>query len=169
MQSEKASSSDNYAKAMDDFLSALHKDMGSLKVADDQPIHDWEFFKPENKVYTTKILSPGDLARGSDPFCRAKQLEVKGLDDRKPWVVVDKPELPTDANIIGGRFVLTIKKYEMHKETPKASYVAQGHKDKEKEFLVYNNTNLRQRSIMVIVSFAVVKGYRILSHGVKQA
>ena len=101
---------------MDDFLSALRKDMGSLKVADEEPIHDWEFFKRKNKVYTTKILSPGELAGDSDQFCRAKRLEVKGLNDRKPWAVVDKPELPTDANIIGGRFVLTIKEYETHKK-----------------------------------------------------
>lgn len=68
-----------------------------------------------------------------------------------------------------GRFVLTLKEFGTHNETPKARYVAQGHMDKEKEFLVHNTTILRQRSIRIIVSFAAVKGYRIFSHDVQQA
>lgn len=169
MQSEGTVSSHDYAKAMDDLLSALRKDRGSFKTADDEPIHDWEFFTPEEKVYTTKILSPGDPVGDSDQFRQANQLQVESLEDRETWVVVYMRELPTDANIIGGRFVLTIKECGTHNATPKARYVGQGHKNREKEFLVHSTTNLRQRSIRVIVSFAAVRGYRIFSHDVKQA
>ena len=83
--------------------------------------------------------------------------------------MVDRRELAKDANILGGRFVLTLKEYDTHNETPKALYVVQGHKDKDKEFLVHNTTNLHQRSIRIIVSFAAVRGYRIFSHDVRQA
>ena len=169
MQLKKASSSDDYAKAMDDLLSALCKDMGSLKVADNEPIHHGEFSTPDNKVYTTKTLSPGDPFGDWDQFRRAQQLEVKGLEDRKHGLWLISESFPTKENIIGGRFMLTINEFGTHNDTPKARHVAQGHKDREKEFLVPNTTNLRQRSIKVIVLFAAVKGFRIFSHDVKQA
>ena len=65
--------------------------------------------------------------------------------------------------------VLAIKNFGLKDEQPKASFVVQGHPDKEKDFLVHNTTSLRQRSIRIIVSVAVVKGYRVFSHDVKQA
>lgn len=35
--------------------------------------------------------------------------------------------LPKDANILGGRYFLTIKEFGTGNETPKARYFAQGH------------------------------------------
>lgn len=53
-------------------------------------------------------------------------------------------------------------------EKAKASYVAQGHKDKEKSRLVHNRTTLRQSSIRMIVSVAAVKRFSIFGHDVNQ-
>ena len=52
---------------------------------------------------------------------------------------------------------------------PKARYVSQVHKDKEKPFIVYNITTLRQSSIKIIVSTAAVRNFRLFSHDVTQA
>ena len=65
--------------------------------------------------------------------------------------------------------MLTIKGFGTDEENPKAPFVVQGHMDKDKEFIMHNTPNLRQRSVRVIVSFAAVMGHRILSHDVKKA
>ena len=52
---------------------------------------------------------------------------------------------------------------------PKAHYIAQGHKDKQKPFIVHNITTLRQSSIKIIVSTAAVRNFRLFSHDVTQA
>ena len=138
---------------------------------DDEPINSWEFFTPEVAVHLTKILTPNDPECDSETIRPAKFAEVEGLVSKSTWTVVDRKDLPKDANILGGRFVLTLKEFGSHNETPKVWCVAQGHfdKDKDKECLVHNTTNLRKRSIRVILSFATVKGYRVFSHDVKQA
>ena len=162
-------STEDYPKAMDGLLAALRKEMGSLSMAADEPIQNSEFFTNEVEAYMTKVLGPGDPAANTERFREAKFSEVQGLQDRNTWTVMDRRDLAKDANILGGRFVLTLKDFGTHNEKPKARYVVQSHKDKDKEFLVHNATNLRQRSIRIIVSFAAVKGYRIFSHDVRQA
>lgn len=68
------------------------------------------------RVYLTEVLKPGDR-RGNDPrFDAARLKEIKGLLDRNIFEVLLRDELPTDANILGGRFVLSIKNKNTEKE-----------------------------------------------------
>lgn len=64
---------------------------------------------------------------------------------------------------------LAIKEFGTENESPKARYVVQGHRGREKAFLVHSTMTMRERSLRLIISFAAVKTYRIFSHGVKQA
>jgi hypothetical protein len=65
--------------------------------------------------------------------------------------------------------VLTIKNIGTDEEVHKARYVVQGHKDRDKKFLVHNSTTVRQSSTRLLVSLAATLGFRIWSQDVKQA
>lgn len=47
---------------------------------------------------------------------------------------------------------------------PKARYVAQGHKDRDKHFIVHNLSTLRQRSTRIVALPSAVCGFRIFAH-----
>ena len=50
--------------------------------------------------------------------------------------IVDRSEVPEDANVLHGRFVLAIKEPETRQQKFKARYVIQGHRDPEKHAMV---------------------------------
>ena len=102
-------------------------------------------------------------------FQIAKKSEIKGLQRRKTWRVLSKHFLPKEANVLSGRFVLTLKNVGSIEVKAKARYVAQGHKDKEKREMVQNITTLRQSSTRLISSVAAVKGFQIFAHDFNQA
>ena len=84
-----------------------------------------------------------------------------------------------EAEYFGGRFILALNNagtdgelaiaIALHNGLLKARYVAQGHRDMDKSYMVHNITNLRQSSTRIIVSVAAIKGFRIFSHDVTQA
>lgn len=121
------------------------------------------------EINLTEILGPDDPRAVSPQFIQAKHDEIKGLQRRETWRIIRKRDLPPQANILGGRFVLTLKNLGTNEETAKARYVAQGNRDKEKPHMVHNITTLRQSSTRLIISVAAVKGFRIFAHDVKQA
>ena len=63
-------------------------------------------------IFLTETLHPADSRRDSPEFIKAKQKEMKGLIDRGTWKAVLRKDLPHDANILSGRYVLTIKNVE---------------------------------------------------------
>lgn len=117
----------------------------------------------------TKVIEATDERAKSEPFKKAMRAEVTGLEKRKTWNVVQKESLPPRPNILGGRFALTLKIFGTTNELPKARYVAQGHRDLDKQFMVHNITTLRQSSTRIIVSVAAIKNFRLFSHDVTQA
>ena len=66
-----------------------------------------------------------------------KEKEIAGLVDRETWTLVMKEDVPRDSNVLGARFVLTIKDTEKPDPIFKARFVVQGHKDLEKNALVH--------------------------------
>jgi hypothetical protein len=64
---------------------------------------------------------------------------------------------------------MTIKEANSDKEVVKARYVVQGHRDRDKAFLVHNYTNTRQASTKIIMCIAAVVGFRVWTHDVTQA
>ena len=89
--------------------------------------------------------------------------------DRGTWKVILKQNVPKDANKLSGRYFLAIKNVETEKPVFKARFVVQGHRDKDKNIIVHNSTNLRQSSTRLIASLAAVHIFRIWSHDVSQA
>jgi hypothetical protein len=110
-----------------------------------------------------------DLRYSSPKAKCAREKEIKGLRDRETWQVVARSDVPKNANILGGRFVMTIKEANTDKEVVKARYVVQGHRDRDKAFLVHNSTNMRQAPTKIIMSIAAIFGLRVWTHDVTQA
>lgn len=92
--------------------------------------------QPLPHVLITEVLQPQDPRCDSSHFDLAKAREIVGLLNKKAFKVVFKEELEPNANILGGRFVLTIKHKGTDKELLKARFVVQGHLDCERELLV---------------------------------
>lgn len=121
------------------------------------------------QVFLTEVLKPWDPRTNHTSFDPAKQKEILGLIDKGTYEVVFREEVPDNANILGGRFVLAIKNKDTAQELFKARFVVQGHLDKEKSVMVHNSTNLRQSSIRTITALAAIFGFRVWSQGVSQA
>ena len=89
--------------------------------------------------------------------------------DKGTWKVVLKEEIPGNSNVLNGRFVLVIKNKGTNEEIYKARFVVQGHRDREKHFLVHDSPNLRQSSTRLLVAIAAIFGFRRWIHDVRQA
>lgn len=78
------------------------------------------------RAYLTEVLPIGDK-RGNDPrFDVAKKKKISGLE------VVLKEDAPSDAIVLGGIFLLSIKNEGTQQDVYKARYILQGQKDKDK-------------------------------------
>lgn len=80
--------------------------------------------------------------------------------------MVPKSEVPGDANVLGGRFVLSVNNFESANEKAKARYISHGHKDRDKPDMVHDSATLNASSVRLILSVASVKGFDIFSHDV---
>lgn len=83
-------------------------------------------------ILLTEVLDPGDEREKLPQFDIAKAKELGGLARRGVYKIVLKEDIPDNGNVLGSRFVLSIKNTETDQEIYKARYVVQGHKDKEK-------------------------------------
>lgn len=120
-------------------------------------------------MLVTEIIRPGDPRWNSPEFLKAKKKEIKGLIEKGTRKVVLKEDIPKDANVLNGSFVLTIKNVNKNEEIFKARYVVQGHKDNWKNFLTHNSTNMRQSSSQLMMVIASTFDFRVWSHDRKQA
>ena len=169
--------SQNTAEIADEFISSLFLPVQLLK----EPncginmlcSESSEKFQPcksaEWQLHLTEVLNPSDPRCSTDMFAKAKEHEVKNLEARGTWKVVKRDSVPHGANLLSGKFVLSLKNANSPREKAKARYVAQGFKDLEKPFLVHNTTALRQSSIKLILSVASLLNFRVFTHDITQA
>lgn len=54
-------------------------------------------------------------------------------------------------------------------EKEKSRFISQGHKDKDKPYMVHDSVTLRASSVLLILSVAAVKGFRVFLQDVNQA
>ena len=120
-------------------------------------------------IFLTEVLEPGDPRQHDLKFDEARAKELDGLAKRCDFEIVLKDEVPEDANILGGRFVLSIKNKNTGEEIYKARFVVQGHKDADKGLLVHTSSNLKQSSIRVLLCLAALFGFNVWSQDVSQA
>ena len=120
-------------------------------------------------VHLTADVRPGDARIATARFQAAAREEVDGLLARGAVRPVIGSAVPKGANVIRGRFLFTLKGVGTADERPKARYVAQGHNDKAKPFVVHNPATLRQRSTRVLESTSAVQRFRLFAHDINQA
>ena len=116
-----------------------------------------------------KVIPSGDPRLNTTRFRDAALKEVAGLRDRSAFHAVPTTDVPPQANVIGGRFLYSLKHVGTPEEMAKARFVAQGHRDKAKWFVVHNLATLRQRSTRLLVSTAANMRWRIFAHDITQA
>lgn len=139
-----------------------------LRIALDRNPHDGD----DNKdviEFAVKIIDSSDPRSMDEDFTEAINSEVDGLLKKGIWRKVRKVDVPDDAIILGGRFIMSLKNYSAPTEAAIARYVAQGHNDPDKEVIVHDTVILRISSIRVILSIAAILSLRLFSHDVTQA
>ena len=80
-----------------------------------------------------------------------------------------KEKVLTESNFITERFVMSIEDFEADKSYFKARFVAQCHRYKEMSNFIHNSTTVCQSSIKILLSLAVVFGFRMWSIDVNNA
>lgn len=120
-------------------------------------------------VFVVRLLTPSEPRAQEPDFDTAKRIEVDGLIKRKIWRIVNSDDIPNDANVVGGRFILSLKNVGTPDEAAKVRYIAQGYADAEKPFLVHDVSALRPTSIRFILSISSIMGLRLFLHDVSQA
>jgi Reverse transcriptase (RNA-dependent DNA polymerase) len=95
--------------------------------------------------------------------------EIDGIVEKGTWTVTVRSEMPANANLLGGRFVITIKDIGTERKLYKARDVVQGHRDKEKTSMVHHNTTAKQQSTRLLTGLAAIFGFRVCTHDVQQA
>lgn len=121
------------------------------------------------REFLVKILQTNDPRTREPDFVKAKQAEVDGLHKRGTWVKVEKSKIPKGSNVVGGRFIHTLKNHLTPEECAKVRYVAQGFADQLKKMLAHDVTALRPASIRLILSIASILSLRLFLHDVIQA
>lgn len=120
-------------------------------------------------AFLTETIPQDDPRLKTAKFQAAARKEVDGLLERGTFIQVREGDVPRGANVIGGRFVYTVKNVDTKDEEAKARFVAQGHRDKAKWYVVHNLATLRQRSTRLLTSTSAVMGFRLFSHDITQA
>ena len=118
-------------------------------------------------VQITEVIEPYDPR--ASKFEEPIKKEIEGLVKNKTWKIVCGNEVPYDANVLNGRFVLAIKDANTDKERWKARFVVQGHRDKLKKSLVHDISVAKQHSIKKLIGIAAIFDFRLFSTDVTQA
>lgn len=123
----------------------------------------------DNSVFLTEVLDPTDPRTSSIQMTTAKRAEIRGLLERGTFRIILREEVPPDANVLPGRFVLAIKSTEDGETKFKARYVIGGHRDRMKAMMVHSAATLQPQSIRLLLALAAAFGFDIWSADVRQA
>ena len=119
--------------------------------------------------YPTEVIHPSDSRARTPEMAQAIEKEVRGLFNRGTFEIIGKEDVPTDANILPGRFVLAIKSTEDGSIKYKAIFVMGGHRDKHKHLMVHNSCTLQPQSIRLLLALAVMYDFDVWTADVAQA
>lgn len=120
-------------------------------------------------VHLTEIISIKDPRARSREMTQAKKDEIRGLLDRGTFSVLLREEIPQDANVLPGRFILAIKSAEDGKIKFKARYVSGGHRDRIKDLIVHSAATSQPQSIRILLAVAAMFGFTVWTTAVSQA
>lgn len=114
-------------------------------------------------------MKANDALAKDDDSRTTKLSEVDGLRLRHIWKAVRETDIPKNANVMGGKFLLSLKNFDTPEEKAKVRYFAQGFSDRVKPYMVHDVSTFRISSIRMVMSIAATMGFRLFSHDVTQA
>eukprot|EP00171_Calliarthron_tuberculosum_P023469 IDg23469t1 len=141
-------------------FSELHHSLDHFSSSDDDNYQ---------QTYLSEIIDAKDPRAASKEMSDAKKKEVRGLLERGTFKLILHEEVPSDANVLPGRFVLAIKSTEDGKVKFKARYVIGGHRDKLKKLMVHNAVTLQPQSIRLLLTLAALHEFDVWTSDVTQA
>lgn len=137
----------------------------SLSKFIDRQVHSNSFFASTADIYNTITIDDPNDPR----FDEAKKIEMDGLFKRGSFKFVGKTTMPPNPNMLGGRFVLTIKEPGTPDQLRKARLVLQGHIDKEKKDMVNEAPTALRSSMRLLVLLGAAYKFEIWTRDVTQA
>jgi hypothetical protein len=117
-------------------------------------------------THITEVITKKDPRYHSPEVQAAMKKEIEGIVDKGTWAVTIRFDLSRGANVLSGRFVITIKDIGTERERYKARFVVQGHRDKDKTSMVHHSTTAKQHSTRLLIGLAAIFGCRICTHDV---
>ena len=123
----------------------------------------------DNNIYLTEIIDLQDPRADRLDMTEAKKKEIRNLLERGTFKVILKQDIPSDAQILPGRFVLATKCTEDGEVKFKARYVIGGHRDKGKNLMVHTATTLQPQSIRLLLALYNMHDCGIWTSDVRQA
>lgn len=81
--------------------------------------------------------------------------EVLGLVERGTFDIFFMEEVPDNANVLSGRFVLAIKPTEDGEIKYPARFVKGGHRDSYKHLMVHNSSSHQPHSVRLLLILAL--------------
>lgn len=124
---------------------------------------------PVSDVMLTEVLDPDDPRSRSMEMSKAIKKEVNGLMERGTFRILKRMNIPKDANVIPCKFVLAIKSDVDEKLTYKARFVAGGHRDRRKDFLVHSSQTVQPWSTRLLLSLSEMYDFELWVADVRQA
>ncbi len=122
----------------------------------------------DHKLVITEFLHHCDPRTRTQEAEAVRTREIENLVRRGTLGLVLEEDLPDDANMITGSFVLTIKDVETETPTFRARFVAHGNRDAVKNQLIHDSTTARQSSVAVLVLLASVMGFDVWTDEISQ-
>lgn len=120
-------------------------------------------------MFLTEIVKNSNPRATSSEMVEAIEKEVTGLINAGTFLVILREGIPSDANILPGRFVLVIKSGKDGKIKYKARFVIGGHRDKLKDMMVHAASTLQPQSIRLLLALAASLKFEIWTSDVTQA
>lgn len=114
----------------------------------------------ESTVLLTEIINAKDPRANSREMSQVKKDENRGLLDRGTFRIILREEIPQDADVLPGRFVLAINSSTDGQIKFKALYVIDGHRDRMKDLMAHNAATLQSQSIRLL-AVATMFGFGI--------
>lgn len=90
-----------------------------------------------------KIIYPRENRAQEDDFNEAKDVEVKGLKKKNIWRKVSEKDVPVGANVLGGRFLLTLINHKTPDEKAQVRYFSQIFRDRGDSHMVNDVSTIR--------------------------
>lgn len=106
------------------------------------------------------MLDPNDSRAKSAQITKAKIDEIKFFLEFCTLTFIIPLEVPHDANILPGRFLLATKSIEDGKINFKAQYIIDGYRDKMKYFMVRNAEALHPKCMIFNLALSTEKNLK---------